>query len=101
MICRSILGLTLASWLRSKAQLLHQAQFILVEPALDDLAILDALDRNPTHLNPFIRWWMSLKFAAVSSLPRHSRRDPIPLGDLIFNHNMNIAKGGGKPVYSL
>src|SRR5919112_709875 len=82
--------------LRDDAELAHQAQGVVVEPTLLDLAVGDAPDADPLDRDPFAGRRDAHQITRVGGVRPKTRHDLVPFGDLILDGVSDVGKGAAE-----
>src|SRR5829696_5986118 len=89
----SSLGLGLL-WGGNGAYLLHQAQGVPVLPLLDDLALFDTMDSDPSDHQLIASGGSAHQFALVGALCPPSANDLVPFGYIVLKRYAQVGYGG-------
>src|SRR5690606_31810035 len=87
--------------LRREAELLHDGRHVEAEPALDDLAILNALKCEPRSGNPFAGWRVSLPFAGMRAAKGSPRCNHIAFRNHLIYGELPGAESSGEHADTL
>ena len=81
-------------WGGNGAYLLHQAQGVPVLPLLDDLALFDTMDSDPSNCHLIARGSYAHQFALVGTLSPPSANDLVPFGYILLKRYAQVGYGG-------
>src|SRR3954469_17039992 len=71
----------------------EQAERVHTPPGLDDLSILEAVDRDAGDCDPPARWRYTPQLAGMGHLPTPTRNDLVALGNLVLNGELHVGEG--------
>src|SRR3954465_9272992 len=71
----------------------EQAERVHTPPGLDDLSILEAVDRDAGNRDPPARWRYTPQLAGMGHLPTPTRNDLVALGNLVLNGELHVGEG--------
>src|SRR5919112_4494139 len=82
--------------LRDDTELAHQAQGVVVEPTLLDLAVGDAPNADPLDRYPFAGRRDTHQITRVGGVRPKARHHLVPFGDLILDGVSDVGKGAAE-----
>src|SRR4051812_18353039 len=82
-----------ASGLSQSSSRSEQAERVHTPPGLDDLSILEAVDRDAGNRDPPARWRYTPQLAGMGHLPTPTRNDLVALRNLILNGELHVGEG--------
>src|SRR5215218_3304620 len=91
---RLSLGLGLLLRGRDGTDLLHQAQGVPVLPLLDDLALFDAMDSDPSDGHLIASGGYAHQFASVGALCPPTANNLVPFGYVLLERYAQVGDGG-------
>src|SRR5215204_4113234 len=81
-------------WGGNGAYLLHQAQGVPVLPLLDDLALFDTMDSDPSDYHPIAHGSYAHQFASVGALCPPPANNLVPFGYILLERYAQVGDGG-------
>src|SRR5215216_4252874 len=81
-------------WGGNGAYLLHQAQGVPVLPLLDDLALFDTMDSDPSDCHLIASGGYAHQFALVGTLCPPTANNLVPFGYILLERYAQVGNGG-------